>query len=40
MYYDILTRQSSPQIYQQPSDFVYEALRDQLRQQIEAKRRD
>jgi hypothetical protein len=40
MYYDILTRQSSSQIDQQGSYFLCEALRDQLRQQIEAKRPD
>jgi hypothetical protein len=38
MYYDIITRELWPP--PSPSDFIYVALKDQLRQQIEAKRSD
>jgi hypothetical protein len=42
MYYDILVRQTwpPPDVSHRWSDFIYEALKDRLRQQIEAKRPD
>jgi hypothetical protein len=42
MYYDILVRQTwpPPDVSHRWSDFIYEALKDRLRQQIEAKRRN